>query len=184
MGEAFDKVARILGLPYPGGPEISRLAKLGSHAPKYKLPRPMLHSGDFDFSFSGLKTAVLYLVRDLEKKHSNILQNVRMSSDIAREFENACVEVLVAKTMSALKKYKTSTLILGGGVSANEKIRHDMKLALNEKFPDCALYLPDTNLTGDNALMIAGAGYLRAMGAKTGKLKLVANPSAKGNLRL
>ncbi len=184
VGEAFDKVARILGLPYPGGPEISRLAKLGSHAPKYKLPRPMLHSGDFDFSFSGLKTAVLYLVRDLEKKHSNILQNVRMSSDIAREFENACVEVLVAKTMSALKKYKTSTLILGGGVSANEKIRHDMKLALNEKFPDCALYLPDTNLTGDNALMIAGAGYLRAMGAKTGKLKLVANPSAKGNLRL
>lgn len=178
VGEAFDKVARMLELPYPGGPEISRLAKIGKENQNYKLPRPMLHSKDLNFSFSGLKTAVLYLIKKIPKLSDSI------KADISREFENACVEVLISKTKTALKKYKTKTLILGGGVSANEKIRKDFKGMLNQEFHDCELHLPNPNLTGDNALMIAGAGYLRLLGAKTGITKLVINPSAKGNLRL
>lgn len=119
-GEAFDKVARMLGLPYPGGPEISKLAKTERkknsglmELSEVTLPRPMIHSKDFDFSFSGLKTAVLYYIRD----YGPLTE--KMKNEIAREFEDAVVDVLVSKTLKAVKTYKIKTLIVGGGVSAN-----------------------------------------------------------------
>lgn len=174
-GEAFDKVARLLDLPYPGGPEISRLAKTGRENPEIKLPRPMLHSGDFNFSFSGLKTAVLYLVKKMGKLSD------KTKADLALEFEKAVAEVLVAKTLSAMRKYGAKTLILGGGVAANDRLREGLKKILAEKFPDCALHLPAKNLTGDNALMIAVAGYFRATSGQTKKPSLI---KADGRLSL
>ena len=188
VGEAFDKVARMLGLPYPGGPHISMLAqksrinadKKQIYADrKYKLPRPMINSKDFDFSFSGLKTAVLYLIRDLTKNHSDILQNVRMKQMIAREFEDAVTEVLMHKTFGALKKHNTKTLILGGGVSANEKIRKEFTREIKNNYPKVNLYLPERALTTDNALMIGVTAYFK----KTPKTKLPPLIKADGNLR-
>ena len=151
VGEAFDKVARILGLPYPGGPEISKLAKSGTAKIEYRLPRPMIHSNDYDFSFSGLKTAVLYMVKKLPKLSDEI------RADIALEFEEAVTEVLVEKTLRAVDESGAMTLILGGGVAANDRIREVMKNSIAETHPECNLYLPPVQHTTDNALMIAVA---------------------------
>ena len=120
VGEAFDKVARILDLPYPGGPEISRLAatcRARGGQSEFKLPRPMIHSADFDFSFAGLKTSVLYAVKALPPLSQEQKEN------LACEFENAVAEVLVSKTRRALEERCAKTLILGGGVVANTYIR-------------------------------------------------------------
>ncbi len=167
VGEAFDKVARMLDLPYPGGPEISRLASQSRNKSKLsnskshtnskkqiqdtKLPRPMLNTDDLDFSFSGLKTAVLYSIKgrtlsDEEKK------------EIAREFEDAVTEILIKKTKKALIQYGAPTLVVGGGVIANTHIRE----ALIELSKDLniTLHLPQSDLTGDNAIMIGVAGYI------------------------
>ncbi len=156
VGEAFDKVARTLSLPYPGGPEISRLALQAreKNTPQlYTLPRPMIGTKDFDFSFSGLKTAVLYTVRD---------KKIKTETDkeaLAREFENACTEVLIAKTRKALQKYAISTLVIGGGVSANRYLQTQFNIdAKKNKYK---ILWPGKGLTGDNALMIALAGFLR-----------------------
>jgi len=188
-GEAFDKVARMLELPYPGGPEISRLASqarkllIKNEELGIKLPRPMIHSKNYDFSFSGLKTAVLYLIRDINKKHSNILENVGIKQIIAREFEDAVVEVLVQKTIKAVKEYKIKTLIVGGGVSANTYLQKEMRKNIKEqsKVLPCSvkIHFPSRELTGDNALMIAIAGYHR-MKNKNSRMPIVAN----GNLQL
>lgn len=158
-GEAFDKVARMMNLPYPGGPEISRLAQMarneGLSLPT-KLPRPMLHSKDFDFSFSGLKTAVLYLIRDMKTLSDDDKKK------IAREFEDAAIDVLVAKTMKALTKYKAKTLIVGGGVAANNHLRDTLSTAAKKE--DRAIHFPIRELSTDNAVMIGIAGaveYLR-----------------------
>ena len=126
IGEAFDKVARILGLPYPGGPEISALAELARKSnhesrimnQEIKLPRPMIHSGDLDFSFSGLKTSVLYLVKKLPQPLDE-----RTKMEIACEFEDSATEVIVEKVKKAIEMYGAETLILGGGVVANKNIR-------------------------------------------------------------
>ncbi|MEK7170450.1 MAG: tRNA (adenosine(37)-N6)-threonylcarbamoyltransferase complex transferase subunit TsaD [Patescibacteria group bacterium] len=184
IGEAFDKVARLLGLPYPGGPEISRLAEqaraaaLGSTSKSekrlnLKLPRPMLHSKDFNFSFSGLKTAVLYLVNKVPELTDDI------KKEIALEFENAVTEVLIAKTKKALEEFGARALLVGGGVIANTHIRREFeKLAAELNVP---LHIPARILTTDNALMIAVAGLARA-----GKTESFGAESlcAKGNLRL
>ncbi|MDP2598814.1 MAG: tRNA (adenosine(37)-N6)-threonylcarbamoyltransferase complex transferase subunit TsaD [Candidatus Liptonbacteria bacterium] len=154
VGEAFDKVARILGLPYPGGPEISRLGESG-RAGVHPLPRPMLHSPDFDFSFAGLKTAVLYLV----KKLGELTQEQK--ADIAREFEEACVEVLVTKTLRAVSEFGARAVILGGGVSANKRLCEHLEATVKEKLADVRLFLPEPELTTDNALMIAIAAFFR-----------------------
>lgn len=156
VGEAFDKVARLLGLPYPGGPEISKLANLGvPHA--YKLPRPMLASGDYDFSFAGLKTAVRYLLQDMPEITEEIRNNV------ARDFEDACVEVLTKKALRAAKEFGALTAIIGGGVSANQKLRATLTdLLATESVP---LLLPDRGLSTDNALMIALAAHLHPRNA-------------------
>ncbi|MDO8560862.1 MAG: tRNA (adenosine(37)-N6)-threonylcarbamoyltransferase complex transferase subunit TsaD [bacterium] len=175
-GEAFDKVAKMMKLGYPGGPIVSRLAEnvKQNKKIKIKLPRPMINSGDFDFSFSGLKTATLYLLRDLEKKYS--LAELRPL--IAKEFQDAVVEVLVVKTIRAAKKYRVKSVILGGGVAANTKLRETLVAAVKNNIPNLELYLPSRHLTGDNALMIALAGYFS--GDKTPWKKV----RAEANLRL
>ncbi len=156
VGEAFDKVARLLNVPYPGGPAISRLAQEARDAnstPQFSLPRPMLDSGDFAFSFSGLKTAVLYLL----KKFDNMTDDVRRQ--VAREFEDAVTDVLITKTTHAIAAYEPRTLVIAGGVSANAHIRDAFeKLAAN--YPDLNLYIPPVTLSTDNAVMIAAAAYI------------------------
>lgn len=177
-GEAFDKVARILNLGYPGGPAISIEAAHPLGRPVSKLPRPMLNSKDFDFSFSGLKTAVLYLVRDLEKQGMNIK---KMRPAIAKEFQDAVVDVLVAKTVRAAKQYKVKTVLLGGGVAANTELRTRLSQEIKTHLPRTSLHLPLTTVTGDNALMIAAAAALGSTRASKTAWKTV-RPDA--NMRL
>ncbi len=194
VGEAFDKVARLLGLPYPGGPEISKLASAERRAvrnEKWKaeqeknneiiLPRPMIHSPDLDFSFSGLKTAVLYLTRELRKKNggagsgadngdgaekSSVTGELtaQQKSRIAREFEDAVTDVLIAKTEKAIEHYGIVTLIVGGGVIANSHIAQ--ALTGLAKQHDIPIYMPPLGVSGDNALMIALAGALSGASEK------------------
>jgi N6-L-threonylcarbamoyladenine synthase len=166
VGEAFDKVARMLGLPYPGGPVVSQYAQV--HREQHptwtaetdpegfvSLPRPMIHSVDFDFSFSGLKTAVLYYFRNLseDEQHSEIT-----IQKICRAFEDAAVEVLVSKTMRACEESAAQSLIIGGGVIANTHLRTSLTAAANQR--NIALHMPSPDLATDNAVMIAMAAYL------------------------
>jgi len=166
VGEAFDKVARMLDLPYPGGPEISRLAAndrtqtaILLHQREFILPRPMLTSPDFDFSFSGLKTAVLYTI----KKTGELSDKQKES--LAREFEDAATEVLLKKTTKAIEKYQAKSLIIGGGVSSNQNIRQEFE-TWAEANKNCKLFLPNPKLSTDNAVMIALAGYLNIVDNK------------------
>lgn len=164
VGEAFDKVARMLDLPYPGGVEISRLAEYArqNNIPhKVKLPRPMLHSKDLNFSFSGLKTAVLYYIRDnWNKDASNANEEDR--ADLAREFEDSIIEVLVAKVEEAIKHNDARTLIIGGGVIANKRIR-EVFMGFEKKFNGLIVKTPVKNLATDNAIMIACATYVNIL---------------------
>lgn len=174
VGEAFDKVARMLDLPYPGGPEISRLAERSRKEglivdEDLRLPRPMLHSGDLNFSFSGLKTAVLTRI----KKRGSVDDITKQM--LALEFENAVTDVLVAKTKQAMYETRANTLIVGGGVSANTHIRFALKeLAEREGFD---LFIPDKNLSTDNGIMIASCGLLHIANDVEPKVKLKANGS-------
>ncbi len=176
VGEAFDKVARMLGLEYPGGPEISKLAQSAREEnleKPYSLPRPMIDTDNFDFSFSGLKTAVMYLIRD-----KGSLSEID-KKQIAREFEDSVSEVLLEKTKRAIAKYDIKTFILGGGVSANKHIRYTLETHLPQ---DVEKFTPPLELTGDNAVMIAASGYLTiASGKEIPKLDDI---SANGNLAL
>ena len=156
VGEAFDKVARMLGLPYPGGPQISKYAEVArarNDASSIKLPVPMRDSDDFDFSFSGLKTAVRYYLEKLPE----VTEAVR--HDVALTFENVVGEVLLHKTIRAIEEYGARTFIMGGGVSANRYLRTLFKEKLSEKFPELVIYIPEAALTTDNAVMIAIAAY-------------------------
>ncbi len=176
-GEAFDKVARMLDLPYPGGPEISKLAEVERKNKKdssINLPRPMMYTKDYDFSFSGLKTAVLYYVQD----HGPL--NKKMKSEIAHEFENAVVETLVYKTMKAIKEYNIKTLIVGGGVSANKHLQKTIKKEVKKLGNKVDIRLPSKNLSTDNSIMIGIAGYANYL--KKGLKKT--NIAAEGNLSL
>jgi N6-L-threonylcarbamoyladenine synthase len=215
-GEAFDKVARMLGLQYPGGPEISRLASIeresvfpgslaqadgpstskkfsrillcadgnniSSEIPEIVLPRPMIHSKDYDFSFSGLKTAVLYLIRDMKEKNPNILEDENIKQKIAKEFEDAVVETLVHKTIKAIKQYKIKTLIVGGGVSANSYLQEIMTKEIKKNKLKTKIHFPIKSLTGDNALMIGIAGYYESRNKKF--VKNLKSLKAQGNLSL
>jgi N6-L-threonylcarbamoyladenine synthase len=158
VGEAYDKTARLLGLPYPGGPKIALLAQEARsfHTPSpVSLPRPMLKTDDFDFSFSGLKTAVRYAV----EKISPLTETDKRG--IAREFEDAVTEVLITKAHNAIIHYSAKSLILGGGVIANTHIRNAFaRLADVHTIP---LLLPDPTLSTDNALMIAIALHMRLL---------------------
>lgn len=152
-GEAFDKVAKLLKLPYPGGPVISKLAEQGK--PTINFPRPMIHSKNYDFSFSGLKTAVLYKIRDsgLKIKDSDAVAN------LARSFEEAVVDVLVTKTVRAAKEYNAKTIALSGGVSANKRLRS--ALNLQSEILNLQFLVPPLELCTDNAGMIGLAAYFK-----------------------
>ncbi len=190
VGEAFDKVARLLDLPYPGGPQISKLAdqhrkkteeedlekSLGGGVPLFKgakrllksgakdfsdklpfqLPRPMLASKNCDMSFSGLKTAALYALRQAQGEPSQKLSDDEKAA-FAREFEDAVGDVFVAKTRKALIETEAKTFVIGGGVAANRYLRERLQSLVLEEFPDVELRLPDLTITGDNATMIAEA---------------------------
>lgn len=177
VGEAFDKVARMLSLPYPGGPHISKLAEESrthkTSTPPFKLPRPMLNSDNYDFSFSGLKTAVLYGLKEKGELTQEETQG------LAQEFEDAITDVLIAKTFRALDEFGARTLIIGGGVVANSFIRKTFEEKLREH-PEVTLLVPTINLATDNAVMIAMAGYFNfKIGTKNNSTF-----KASGNLKL
>jgi len=150
-GEAFDKSAKLLGLNYPGGAELAKLALTGTPS-RFKLPRPMLHSGDLNFSFSGLKTAVLTMCK-------NHTLDEQTRADIAYAAQEAIVEVLTSKAMSALKQTGLEQLVVAGGVGANQQLRAQLdKMA---KKAGCRVFYPDLEFCTDNGAMIAFAGALR-----------------------
>lgn len=156
-GEAFDKSAKLLGLGYPGGPAISRLAEFGDPS-AYTLPRPMLHSKDFNFSFSGLKTAVLTVVKNHEEK---VIANIceQDKANIARGFVDAIVDVLVAKCVNALRHTGLKRLVIAGGVGANKQLREALNAAAaKRKF---RVFYPELEFCTDNGAMIAFAGAMR-----------------------
>lgn len=155
-GEAFDKVAKMLDLGYPGGPVISRLAQKGD-AKAFTFPRPMIGAPNLDFSFSGLKTSVLYTVQKLQEKN---MLTAKTKRDIAASFQEAVVDTLVRKTLKAIQAHKAKSFILGGGVAANAELRARLKKTISASNPQIQIYLPSPSLTGDNALMIATAAYL------------------------
>ena len=159
-GEAFDKTAKLLGLPYPGGPALAQLAEAG-HADAVKLPRPMLHSGDLDFSFSGLKTAVLTKVQALGTPDE------QQRADVARGFQDAIVDVLVDKSIRAVRQCREKRLVVAGGVGANRELRRrlDAKAAKHA----ISVYYPELEFCTDNGAMIALAGALRYAAGVTGK---------------
>jgi len=190
VGEAFDKTARVLGLGYPGGPEISRHATIWrkKEDTEHKLqntrksdsnpdslstvncslfpplPRPMLHSGDLNFSFSGLKTAVITRVKTY-RREQNLDDNDALPADfvnaMSAEFEDATVDVLIAKTKRATKMHNIKTILLAGGVSANIHLKTQLATTIGNDLPDTSLCLPPQGLSLDNAVMIASAAALR-----------------------
>ena len=151
-GEAFDKTAKLLGLPYPGGPALAEMAERGQ-AGAVKLPRPMLNSGDLDFSFSGLKTAVLTKVREIGSP------DAQQCADIARGFQDAIVEVLVKKSMRAVRDSGLKRLVVAGGVGANRELRR--QLDAQAERARISVYYPELEFCTDNGAMIALAGALR-----------------------
>jgi N6-L-threonylcarbamoyladenine synthase len=158
-GEAFDKTAKLLGLPYPGGPAISALAEQGKTS-QFKLPRPMLTSGDLNFSFSGLKTAVLTLVT----QHQPITDEIR--ANIAHAFQEAAVEVLASKCKAALKQTGLSRLVVSGGVGANRRLRTELNKAASKR--GFEVFYPRMEFCTDNGAMIAFAGAMRLKHATPG----------------
>tara|TARA_B100000035_G_scaffold311580_1_gene321378 strand:+ start:19741 stop:20745 length:1005 start_codon:yes stop_codon:yes gene_type:complete len=150
-GEAFDKTAQLLGLGYPGGAALSKLAESGK--PKYNLPKPMLHSKDFDFSFSGLKTAVLTLV----KKQPELTDTIK--ANIAASFQESITEVLIYKTLKAMDSLNLNQIVVSGGVGANKQLRE--KLIKSSQKNNFQLFFPSLEFCTDNGAMIALAGYLR-----------------------
>ena len=154
-GEAFDKTATLLGLPYPGGPALAKLAESG-RAGEVSLPRPMIDSGDLMMSFSGLKTAVLTLVR---KREAGGALDAHVKADIAAEFERAVVDVLCAKAIRALDRSGASRLVVAGGVGANRALRERLKREVARRGAE--VYFPDLVFCTDNGAMIALAGAMR-----------------------
>ena len=168
-GEAFDKTAKLLGLDYPGGAAISKLAEKG-RVGIFDLPKPMLHSGDLDFSFSGLKTAVLNQVKKFEAQNIvNATEVAQFHADLARSFVDAIVAVLVSKSEKALKQTDCKHLVLAGGVGANLQLRN----ALNDKAKKDVfeVHYPPLELCTDNGVMIAFAGALRMLANNNGSTR-------------
>ena len=183
-GEAFDKGARLLGLPYPGGPELSRVAEEGNDK-AFDFPRPMINQKNYDFSFSGLKTALLYQLKDSNKANwrdinqravSNISKNLapKIQADVAASFEKAIVDCLVIKSFRAAEKYKCRSLVISGGVSANKRLREECaRMAKKQKIRFLA---PEQQFSTDNAAMIAASSYIENLIGINRKLE------ADGNL--
>lgn len=161
-GEAFDKVARLLGLQYPGGPEIEKLSAQGN-AFTITFPRPMLNEKNYDFSFSGLKTSVLYYLRDMGHAPNN-----DEKANIAAGFEQAVVDVLTAKTRRAVQDHGAESILLSGGVAANKHLRRALKRTA--ELTGTKFFVPDFKYNLDNAAMIAVAGYFAYLRKKKYKL--------------
>ncbi|MBI3070034.1 MAG: tRNA (adenosine(37)-N6)-threonylcarbamoyltransferase complex transferase subunit TsaD [Candidatus Levybacteria bacterium] len=159
-GEAFDKIARLLGLPYPGGPAIEKAAQRGNIS-RFKFPRPMIDLDDFDFSFSGLKTAVLREVKTIEQPALSRAEglNNRAINDIAASVQQVVIDVLVAKTIKAAKQFEAKSILLGGGVAANQTLRDRFKLAIGNLKLEIPFFFPEKWLCTDNAAMIASAAF-------------------------
>ena len=175
VGEAFDKTAKLLGLGYPGGPILSRRAKKGD-IQAFNLPRPMINANNFDFSFSGLKTAVLYEVKKEKKKLSE-----KYINDMSASFQQAAIDVLISKTIKTAKKYGTKTIMLSGGVAANQELRSQMTLAIEKEIPEAKFYIPNPEFCGDNGAMIAVAAFYKT---KSKIKKNWQNIQADSNLKL
>lgn len=176
-GECFDKTAKMLNLPYPGGPQISKLAEFGNPQ-AIKFPRPMLNDKNYNFSFAGLKTSALYWL----KNHTDNTLNFHLSpftlNDFCASFEQAIIDVLAGKTIRAVEKFKPKTIILAGGVSANKKLRETLAQQIKEKSPFTFFLSPFTSYCMDNATMIGVAGYYKAKEKKfTSWKKIKANPN-------
>ena len=167
IGEAYDKVARVLGLGYPGGPKIDKIAREGG--PHYKLPTPKTDT-PYDFSFSGLKTAVLQMIQREEKKGEEI--NV---ADAAYCFQETALQSMVKKTMAAVKEYRPSMLVLAGGVAANSRLRELMEENM-KAYPGTRLVIPPLSCCTDNAAMIGAAGYIAYRHGLFGKFDAAADP--------
>jgi N6-L-threonylcarbamoyladenine synthase len=156
VGEAFDKSAKLLGLPYPGGPILSKIAQSGNRL-AIDFPRGMVDHPNLDFSFSGLKTAVAI----------HLQKNKSKTEDVAASFEAAAVDVLIKKTLRAVKQCKPKTVLIAGGVAANLRLRLQMKEAMSQNFPNIYFLEPDLKFTTDNAAMIAAAGCVRFLNGHT-----------------
>ncbi len=190
VGEAFDKVAKMLKLPYPGGPEIERLAQIangqwhianGTNSENHKLfamsnkpifPRPMIHEKNYNFSFSGLKTSVLYYLRD---NPQSAIRNQEIEN-VCASFQKAAVDVLVTKTIRAAKEFNAKTILLCGGVASNKELQKELKIKANRLGINFSV--PEQKYNGDNAVMIAAAAYMNHLQNKSHKIE------ANGNLGL
>jgi len=181
-GECFDKCAKILGLGYPGGPIISKLADArrplaDGRRTSVKLPRPMINTKDYDFSFSGLKTAVLYqTIKDGRK-----VKNKKYKEEMSAEIQQAIIDVLIKKTIKASKNYNAKTIILGGGVIANKELRKQFVEKIQRLIPNTKYLIPNTKYCTDNGLMVAVTGYFRAKQNKFTKWQKI---KAEPNLRI
>lgn len=167
-GECFDKVAKLLKLEYPGGPKISKLA-LEGNVKAIDFPRPMIHEHNYDFSFAGLKTAVLYWLQDHLEHNIN---------DVCASFEQAVVDVLVTKTLKAIREFQPKTFLLGGGVSANKKLRETLAAEIQKENSEISFHIPFSKYCMDNAAMIALVGYYRRKKSEK-NLFIAANPNWK-----
>ena len=160
-GECFDKAAKILGLGYPGGPIIAELAEdspplASGGLSSAKLPRPMITSKDYDFSFSGLKTAILYHHKKQDKK---IQKNKQYIAEMCAEIQQAIIDVLLKKTIRAAKDYKAKSIIIGGGVSANHELKTQLLIKIKEEMPNTDFLFPEIDRSTDNGVMTAVTGY-------------------------
>lgn len=167
-GEAYDKVARTLNLPYPGGPHIDRLAQDGE--PTINLPRAWLEEGSYDFSFSGLKSAVINTVHNAEQRGEKI-----KPEDLAASFQQSVIDVLVTKTLKATEEYNVKQVLLAGGVAANKGLRTALEEAY-ASLPNIKLIIPPLSLCTDNAAMIAAAGSVLYEKGVRSSMNLNANP--------
>jgi len=177
-GECFDKIARILGLGYPGGPIIAaEAAKYKIQNTKYKiqLPRPMIGQKNYDFSFSGLKTAVLY---DFKNRVPKIRKSPSYIKEMCYASQQAIIDVLIKKTIRAAKNYKAKSIILGGGVAANEELRRQFKEKIEREIPNTKYLIPNIEYCTDNAVMVAMAAYFNRS-KKTNWKKISANANLK-----
>lgn len=173
VGEAYDKVARVIGLPYPGGPQIDKLAQIGEDT--YHLPRVMLEQDNFDFSFSGLKTYVINLVHNAEQRNESINKE-----NLAKSFQEAVIDILVGKTFKAIEQYPVKQLLVAGGVAANSGLRKRLNEVI-QKYPDIELVIPPLKFCTDNAAMIGVAGYFSYLKGVSDDLSL--NGSASLDLK-
>ncbi|MEK7496119.1 MAG: tRNA (adenosine(37)-N6)-threonylcarbamoyltransferase complex transferase subunit TsaD [Patescibacteria group bacterium] len=176
VGEAFDKVARLLDLPYPGGPEIEKFAKKGN-SEAINFPRPMMNQKNYDFSFSGLKTAVLYYLKNNE--NLPLRKDEASLSDVAASFQQAAFDVLISKTLRAVEKFKAKSIMISGGVAANKTLKKEFQKAIKFQFSNSKIpQLLITEFPTDNAAMIAVAGHINYLRKKNRRL------IARGNLSI